>query len=174
MQAVMETVFDACYLLTVIFTGFIILRKANKNPMLLFFGIMAVTLGVGDAFHLIPRAYALCTDGLAAHTTALGIGKFITSITMTVFYVLLYHIWEMRYTIYSSALRISIYMLAIIRIALCFFPQNAWTSAQAPIMGNPAKPSLCRDGHCDYRLILPAGETKQRSRISFYVACHNP
>ena len=32
MQAVMETVFDACYLLTVIFTGFIILRKANKNP----------------------------------------------------------------------------------------------------------------------------------------------
>ena len=101
--------------------------------MLLFFGIMAVTLGVGDAFHLIPRAYALCTDGLAAHTTALGIGKFITSITMTVFYVLLYHIWEMRYTIYSSALRISIYMLAIIRIALCFFPQNAWTSAQAPI-----------------------------------------
>lgn len=133
MQAVMETVFDACYLLTVIFTGFIILRKANKNPMLLFFGIMAVTLGVGDAFHLIPRAYALCTDGLAAHTTALGIGKFITSITMTVFYVLLYHIWEMRYTIYSSALRISIYLLAIIRIALCFFPQNAWTSAQAPI-----------------------------------------
>ena len=40
--------------------------------MLFLFGIMAVTLGLGDAFHLIPRAYALCTDGLAAHTAALG------------------------------------------------------------------------------------------------------
>lgn len=38
---------------------------------------MAVTLGAGDAFHLIPRAVALCTTGLDSFTAALGIGKWI-------------------------------------------------------------------------------------------------
>jgi hypothetical protein len=36
---------------------------------------MAVTLGAGDSFHLIPRVFALCTDGLAQHAAALGAGK---------------------------------------------------------------------------------------------------
>lgn len=85
MQAVMETAFDILYLCTVCILGITMIRKARGNRMLFLFGIMAVTLGLGDAFHLIPRAYALCTDGLAAHTAALGIGKFITSITMTIF-----------------------------------------------------------------------------------------
>ena len=38
----------------------------------------------------IPRALALCTTGLESYTFALGLGKWITSVTMTVFYVLLY------------------------------------------------------------------------------------
>lgn len=33
---------------------------------------MAVILGCGDAFHLVPRAIALCTTGLENYTTALG------------------------------------------------------------------------------------------------------
>ena len=78
MQAVMETAFDILYLCTVCILGITMIRKARGNRMLFLFGIMAVTLGLGDAFHLIPRAYALCTDGLAAHTAALGIGPFST------------------------------------------------------------------------------------------------
>ena len=63
------------------------------------FGIMAVVLGVGDSFHLVPRAVALCTTGLENFTAALGVGKFITSITMTVFYILLYYVWRVLYHI---------------------------------------------------------------------------
>ena len=103
MQAVMETAFDILYLCTVCILGITMIRKARGNRMLFLFGIMAVTLGLGDAFHLIPRAYALCTDGLAAHTAALGIGKFITSITMTIFYLLLFRIWELRYNRHRPA-----------------------------------------------------------------------
>ena len=55
-------------------------------------GLMAVLLGTGDSFHLVPRVYALWTDGLEANAAALGTGKFITSITMTVFYLILYYI----------------------------------------------------------------------------------
>ena len=47
--------------------------------------IMAVLLGSGDAFHLVPRAAALCTTGLENFTVQLGLGKWITSITMTIF-----------------------------------------------------------------------------------------
>lgn len=73
--------------------------------------------------HLIPRVYALCTDGLAPHTEALGFGKFITSIMMTVFYLLLFRIWELRYNRHRLLLRTGMYLLALLRIALCFFPQ---------------------------------------------------
>ena len=64
---------------------------------------MAVVLGVGDSFHLIPRALALCTTGLESYTVYLGIGKLITSVTMTVFYILLYYVW--RITLHSRFLR---------------------------------------------------------------------
>ena len=54
---------------------------------------MAALLGAGDSFHLVPRSYALWTNGLEANAAALGFGKFVTSITMTVFYLILYYIW---------------------------------------------------------------------------------
>ncbi len=63
---------------------------------------MAVTLGLGDAFHLVPRALALNTTGLENFTAALGIGKFITSITMTVF-TLYYITFGVYATIYKES-----------------------------------------------------------------------
>ncbi len=134
MQAIIETSFDVIYLITVLTLGFLMIRKGypNKEPVL--FGVMAVTLGLGDAFHLVPRAYALCTSGLAHFTYALGMGKFITSITMTAFYVLLYYVWRTRYHVQGRrGLTGMVYLLSGLRILLCLFPQNAWTSVDAPL-----------------------------------------
>lgn len=134
MQAIMETAFDAIYLVTVITMGIWMICCAKGKKQILLFGIMAVTLGAGDAFHLIPRAYALCTTGLADHVVSLGIGKFITSISMTAFYVILYHIWKMRYGVKGRVgLTGLIYVLAAVRIVLCLFPQNKWVSADSPL-----------------------------------------
>ena len=95
---------------------------------------MAVVLGAGDSFHLVPRALALCTTGLENFTVALGTGKFITSITMTIFYILLYYVWRVRYQVQGQKnLTIAVYLLSAARIALCLFPQNAWLSAEAPL-----------------------------------------
>lgn len=99
MQAFGETLFDVVYLVLVITVGIKMIRQSKGDRQYRLFGIMAVTLGCGDAFHLVPRAYALCTTGLENYTAALGIGKFITSITMTVFYILLYYVWRNRYKI---------------------------------------------------------------------------
>lgn len=134
MRAIFETLFDVVYLITVITLGIKMIRNHSGKKQYLLFGIMAVTLGCGDAFHLVPRAVALCTTGLADYTVALGIGKMITSVTMTVFYVLLYYVWRVRYQISEKKnLTIVVWGLAILRILLCFMPQNAWTSANPPL-----------------------------------------
>lgn len=134
MQAIFETLFDVVYLITVVTLGFIMIKRSEGNKQYLLFGIMAVTLGFGDAFHLVPRAVALCTTGLDNYIAPLGIGKLITSITMTIFYVLMYYAYRERYSVSGeSSLTISVWALAIARIILCLFPQNGWTSADAPL-----------------------------------------
>jgi hypothetical protein len=133
MQAIMETLFDIVYLFTVIALGIRMVRGAQGRTQVKWFGIMAIVLGCGDAFHLVPRAVALCTDGLANHAAALGFGKLVTSITMTVFYVILYRIAQKRYTLHSRALTGTVYALAAVRIALCCLPQNRWLSPDAPL-----------------------------------------
>ena len=64
MQAIVETLFDTVYLISVITIGILMIRKSKGNRQFTMFGIMAVLLGSGDAFHLVPRALALCTTGL--------------------------------------------------------------------------------------------------------------
>ena len=133
MQAIMETVFDAAYLATVITLGVRMIRHSAGGQFRLF-GWMAAVLGAGDAFHLVPRALALCTTGLENYTVALGLGKWITSVTMTVFYLLLYHVWRQRYQARGRAgLTFAVYALAAARVGLCMMPQNRWLSADAPL-----------------------------------------
>lgn len=97
-QAIAETAFDILYLGFALTAGLTMLLKGN-TPLIKKAGLMAALLGAGDAFHLVPRCYALWTTGLEANAAALGIGKLITSITMTVFYLILYAIWRDRYQI---------------------------------------------------------------------------
>jgi hypothetical protein len=152
-QAIMESVFDAAYLVTVITLGIRLIRRsagdaAGGQKAGKLFGVMAVVLGCGDAFHLVPRIYALWTDGFETLAAPLGIGKLVTSITMTIFYVLLYRMWQMQYAQRRYAavnsksgntvqpvrvLTPIIYVLAAVRIILCLFPQNEWLKTDAPL-----------------------------------------
>lgn len=134
MQAIMETLFDAVYLVTVITLGIIMVKRSGGSRQFRLFGLMAIVLGCGDAFHLVPRAVALCTTGLENYTAALGAGKLITSVTMTVFYVLLYYVWRSRYEIEGrKGITVAVYALSALRVILCLMPQNRWLSADAPL-----------------------------------------
>lgn len=134
MQAIFETLFDVVYLVTVITLGILMIRSSKGKNQYFLFGVMAVTLGCGDAFHLVPRAIALCTTGLENYTAALGIGKLITSVTMTLFYVLLYYVWRFRYQVDGKKnVTAAVWVLAVCRIVLCFMPQNAWTGSNPPL-----------------------------------------
>ncbi len=134
MQAIVETLFDAVYLISVITIGILMIRGSKGEHQFRLFGWMAIVLGSGDAFHLVPRALALCTTGLENYTVPLGLGKWITSVTMTIFYVLLYYVWRQRYKISGQhGLTAAVYGLAGVRIALCMMPQNQWLSAESPL-----------------------------------------
>ena len=97
-QAIGETIFDILYLGFALTTGLTMLIKGTQ-PLVKKAGLMAALLGAGDSFHLVPRSYALWTTGLEANAAALGLGKLITSITMTIFYLILFYIWRERYEI---------------------------------------------------------------------------
>lgn len=133
-QAIAETVFDVFYLGFAIITGLTMLVK-GKSPLVRKAGFMAALLGGGDSFHLVPRVYALWTTGLEDNAAALGIGKFITSITMTIFYLILYYIWRERYQIKDrSGLTVTMWGLSVIRIGLCLLPQNQWLVYRQPLL----------------------------------------
>lgn len=134
MRAIFETGFDIVYLVSVITLGILMIRQSHGSRQYLLFGIMAVVLGAGDSFHLIPRAIALCTTGLEDYRVALGVGKLITSCTMTIFYLLLYYVWRVRYHVEGKkSLTTTMWVLAVVRIVLCLMPQNEWTSLNEPL-----------------------------------------
>ena len=134
MQAMIETLFDLVYLVTVITVGIRMIRSSKSGSQFRLFGWMAVVLGAGDSFHLVPRALALCTTGLENYVVPLGLGKWITSVTMTVFYVLLYYVWRKRYQVKGQkSVTLAVYLLSAARVVLCMMPQNKWLEAQSPL-----------------------------------------
>ena len=119
-----ESLFDICYLLFAIISGCIILKR-SKDTTGKIMGVAALILGLGDAFHLVPRVLNYFVNG--DFTVALGAGKLVTSITMTVFYVLIYYLWMRVYKCEENkALTMAIWGLCAVRIILCLFPQNGW------------------------------------------------
>lgn len=156
MQAIMETLFDIFYLTSVITLGILMASRKQAQKQYRLFGIMAILLGFGDAFHLIPRAFALWTTGLENHAFSLGMGKLITSITMTIFYVILYHVWRLRYHITEKkGLTAIIYILAFLRIILCLCPPERMDKPRcAFILGHLPKHPFHHHGDSHYHPLL--------------------
>ena len=119
-----ETVFDIGYLLIAFIIGLCMLAK-REDKLDKLMGIATLILGCGDAFHLVPRILNYFVDG--DFSAALGIGKLVTSVTMTIFYIFMFYIYRNNYKVNNTQkLECTIWTLAIIRIILCLLPQNNW------------------------------------------------
>lgn len=139
MRAVIESGFDLIYLGTVLTLGILMLRRGHNKQHRLF-GLMALILGVGDAFHLFPRIESLWAAGPEVPIQALGLGELITSITMTVFSLLLYFVWRLRYQVRGRRfLTLLVFLLCALRIALCLSPENGWTASESPLSWSIAR-----------------------------------
>ena len=96
-------------------------------------GSAVLILGCGDAFHLVPRVLNYFVTG--DFNAWLGIGKLVTSITMTIFYVLMYFLWLKIYREKEDQrLTWAVYALTAVRIILCLFPQNRWLDNESSVL----------------------------------------
>lgn len=129
-----EAVFDLFYLAAGLEIGLWLLRSAGESMARLLAGIMALVLAGGDAFHLIPRVRVILSGREEALRGALGRGKQITSITMTVFYLLLWQIGLLLFAQKPAPVWTGLaFLLAAVRIFLCLMPQNRWQDRYPPI-----------------------------------------
>lgn len=139
MRAIMESGFYLIYLVFIMGLGIYLLIKSKEKRFFIYFGLAAFILGFGDAFHLVPRAVGLFSKTLnnPSETLAmvLGVGKLVTSITMTIFYGLVYiSIYKRVNKQRNKILDIVILVLIVSRFALCAFPQNGWITNDSNIL----------------------------------------
>lgn len=142
MPDVMEAIFDTAYLLFDLIAGFVFLAQAQGRTLFVLYGILTLTLCGGDAFHLVPRIIRAFRGSSEKIKRQLGIGLQVSSITMTVFYIILLFIWKFTFPELTApvAVEAMIWISAVIRIVVCFLPQNNWCSDE----GNP-KLSILRN-----------------------------
>lgn len=123
MFGTMECVFDISYLFIIFSFAFYYLVIASST----LFGITALLLGLGDSFHLVPRILSIIKNDTTKYQKALGLGKMITSISMTIVYLLLWQILLNTHLLKDTNLwSILIYTLTILRIIICVLPNNKW------------------------------------------------
>ena len=128
-----ESIFVIVYLLFAIILGIRMLKTAGRDSCGRLMGIAVLILGSGDAFHLVPRMLNYFVD--SDFTAALGIGKLVTSITMTIFYIFVFWIWQKLYDMKSSTVKTGkiVYVLAAVRMILCLLPQNHWLTNEGSV-----------------------------------------
>ena len=132
---VMEAIFDAAYLIFDLIAAMLFFIFSQGKTLFILYGILTLTLCGGDAFHLVPRIIRAVRGTNDKIKRQLGIGLQVSSITMTVFYIILMYIW--KYTF--PELKIPVILEAVIwisevaRIAICLFPQNNWSTEEGNI-----------------------------------------
>lgn len=138
MPQIGEAIFCIIYLLFGCIAGGVMLIHSNRNMTSNILGILTLVLAGGDSFHLVPRIINAFSDKFEKYEFWAGLGLMVSSITMTVFYILLYIACgnmsgekadASAYGLWYYALLV----LSIIRIICCLLPQNNWFNKE----GNP-------------------------------------
>lgn len=125
---VMEAIFDAAYLIFDLIAAILFFIFSQGKILFILYGILTLTLCGGDAFHLVPRIIRTIRGTNDKIKRQLGIGLQVSSITMTIFYILLMYIWKFTFPELKIPVIIGavIWISAAVRIVICMFPQNNW------------------------------------------------
>lgn len=124
----MEAIFDTVYLIFDLVAAVLFFIFSQGNMLFILYGILTLTLCGGDAFHLVPRIIRAVHGSNEKIKRQLGIGLQVSSITMTVFYIILMYIWKFTFPEFRIPVVIEavIWISAVVRIVICMFPQNNW------------------------------------------------
>ena len=94
---VMEAIFDTAYLIFDLVAAILFFIFSQGNMLFILYGVLTLTLCGGDAFHLVPRIIRAVHGSNDKIKRQLGIGLQVSSITMTVFYIILMYIWKFTF-----------------------------------------------------------------------------
>ena len=180
---IMEAIFDAGYLLFDLVAAILFFLFSHGSTLFLLYGTLTLVLCGGDAFHLVPRILRAVHGSNDRIQKQLGIGLQVSSITMTVFYIILMYVWKDTFPGFSIpfALEVIVWVSAILRILICLLPQNNWCTED----GN-AKLSLLRNsvfavtGICVIALYVISGNannyhmTRMVAAIILSFGCYLP
>ncbi len=135
MPEIFEAIFCIAYLVFDLIAAIVFFSRADGRTAILLFGVLTLVLGGGDAFHLVPRIVKAFRGDSPRVQWWSGLGLMISSITMTVFYVLLFYVWKAIFPDLScpTVLLVLTWISAVCRIVLCLLPQNNWFKPE----GNP-------------------------------------
>lgn len=137
MREIGEILFNAFYLVSLWIIVFNMFNKIknidSKNEELSkILACCFLLLALGDSAHVGFRVFAYLSGGLLVNAPLLGWGKFITGITVTIFYSLLVVAWKIRFNEKYNYFTTLLFISAIARIIIMLLPGNEWQSATAP------------------------------------------
>ena len=117
-----ESLFTILYLAAVMIMGVCLVKGNQGKKQYLLYGSMAITLGLGDLFLLISNTLNYLSVQTGRLIPMTEIGRQITAIAITLFYLMLYYFWRVRYQINGrQPVTEAVWGLSIFRIILCFF-----------------------------------------------------
>lgn len=123
-----ESLFSALYLAFAYIASFVLLFSSRRSDAILLLGIATLILALGDSFHLVPRiGISLKTQSLSLLFWS-NIGLIVSSITMTLYYLVMYYVFHHLVILRSMNIYLTVFMwlLVGVRIILILMPQNGW------------------------------------------------
>lgn len=144
MPDIMEAIFDAGYLIFDLIAGILFFVFSKGNPLFILYGVLTLTLCGGDAFHLVPRIIRAVHGSSEKIRRQLGIGLQVSSITMTVFYIILLYVWKLTFPELNApaAVEAMIWISAIIISFGCYLPVTLFSKTK-PKVGLLMIPKTC-------------------------------
>lgn len=127
MQKIIEPIGFLIYLIIVLYMGIYMYRNHKANKVHMGFASLALTLALVDATLMLPRIYAIWTDGIEEHLKLVGIGRIGQALILCLFYAMINDLYKTRFEL-KKKLPIDklFYFLLIFRVVTVFFPQNKW------------------------------------------------
>ena len=134
----MEITFNVLYLIAIYVLVFIMygkfrqerhLQKNIAGPFLLAFLLLAV----GDTGHVGFRVAAYALGGLDENALLVGLGALATAATVTVFYMLMLHVWQTQSGGKKGPIYWTIISLGVVRLVFMTIPGNRWGQVIPPM-----------------------------------------
>ena len=137
LRVVIEIVFNISYLIAIWALVVLMLRRLKTvskedTAIARLFILAFALLALGDTGHVGFRVIAYARGGLEANPGLVGVGALSTAVTVTVFYMLVVFIWQVRFKKPLGWFGWLILAAGLIRLGVLMFPQNQWEALVAP------------------------------------------